>query len=71
MSDFLGIIVNRRLDHGIGRIIPHRHDDTTTQPRRRFQSVLLVVEAKTVVNLTRALTQLVVYLASIHQSRLQ
>jgi hypothetical protein len=40
-------------------------------PKRRFQSLLLVVEAKTAFNLTRALPELVVYLASIHQSRLQ
>jgi hypothetical protein len=67
VGDFLGIIVNGRVDHGIGRVVPYSPADT----KRRFQCLLLVVEAKTAFNLTRALPELVVYLASIHQSRLQ
>ncbi len=71
VGDFLGIVIAGRVGHAIGRIVPHSRGDTTRQPKRRFQSLLLVVEAKTALNLTRALPQLVVYLASIHQSRLQ
>jgi hypothetical protein len=71
VGDFLGIIVNGRVDHGIGRIVTHSRRDQTSQPKRRFQSLLLVVEAKTAFSLERALPQLVVYLGSLHQSRLR
>jgi hypothetical protein len=73
VGNFLGTVVNGRVDYGIGRVVPHSDDsdDMKKQPKRRFQSLLLVVEAKTAFNLIRALPQLVVYLASIHQSRLQ
>jgi hypothetical protein len=67
VGDFLGTVVNGRVDHGIGRVVPYSCADT----KRRFQSLLLVVEAKTALNLTGALPQLVVYLGSIHQSRIQ
>lgn len=63
--EFVGTTVNGRVDHGIGRVV------TSTNPKQRFQSLLLIVEAKTTINLSRATPQLVVYLGSIHQSRLQ
>jgi hypothetical protein len=58
-------IVSGRVDHGIGRVLK-----THNYPKRRFESLLLAVEAKKAFNLLSALPQLVVYLASIHQSRL-
>ena len=66
MGDFLGTIVNGRVDRGIGCILPYAYDDMTGQPKRRSQSPLLVVEPKTAHNLAHALPQLVVYLAPIH-----
>jgi hypothetical protein len=69
VGDFLGTIVKGRVDHGIGHVIPY--STKANKPRRRFHTLLLVIEAKTARNLTCALPQLVVYLASIHQSRLQ
>jgi hypothetical protein len=59
------------VDHGIGRVLLPGRSGAMKCPKRRFQSLLLVVEAKTAFNLDRALPQLVVYLASLHQSRLQ
>jgi hypothetical protein len=41
------------------------------RPKRRFRSLLLLAEAKTTLNLNRALPQLVIYLASLRQTRLQ
>jgi hypothetical protein len=64
VGDFLGTIVKGRVDHGIGRIVPHSHRDTRSQPKRRFQFLLLLVEAKPAFNLDRALPQLLVYLGS-------
>jgi len=61
-----GIIVSGRVDHGIGRVLKTHHN----YRKRRFESLLLAVEAKTALNLISALSQLVVYLASIRQSRL-
>jgi hypothetical protein len=46
-------------------------NSATKCPKRRFHSLLLIVEAKTAFNLESALPQLVVYLASLHQSRVQ
>jgi hypothetical protein len=61
-----GTIVSGRVDHGIGRVLKaHRN-----YRKRRFESLLLAVEAKTALNLVSAMSQLVVYLASIRQSRL-
>ena len=71
VGSFLGTIVNGRVDRGIGRVIPPGRRSAMKCPKRRFQSVLLVVEAKTTFNLDRALPQLVIYLASLHQSRLR
>ncbi|KAF5377914.1 hypothetical protein D9615_006693 [Tricholomella constricta] len=61
-----GVIINGRVDHGIGRTLTSLHDFR----KRRFQSLLLVVEAKKEGSLREAFFQLVVYLASLHQSRL-
>lgn len=71
VGSFLGTIVNGRVDHGIGRVLPSVRRGAMKRPKRRFQSLLLIVEAKTALNLDHALPQLVVYLASLHQSRLQ
>ncbi len=72
VGSFLGITVNGRVDHEIGLVIPptpsHRGSN---HHKRRFRSLLLLIEAKTELNLNQALPQLVVYLASLHQSRLQ
>jgi hypothetical protein len=54
----LGAVVYGRVAYGIGR----------RPPFGRFKSLLLIVEAS---NLDRALPQLVVYLGSLYQSRLQ
>jgi len=66
VGDFLDTVVTGRVDHGIGRAIPYSRSDppTRSHPKRLFQSLLLV-------NLNHAMPQLVVYLASIHQSRLK
>jgi len=71
VGSFLGTIVSGRVDHGIGRVLLPGRRGAMKRPKRRFQSLLLIVEAKTALNLDRALPQLVVYLASLHQSRLQ
>jgi hypothetical protein len=66
-SPFSGIIVNGRVDHGIGRVLtPYPNSPR----KRRFHSLLLAVEAKKAFNLGTALPQLVVYLACLRQSRL-
>jgi hypothetical protein len=56
-----GAIVDSYLDIGIGRVMKGYP--------RRFQSLLLLVEATRAANLDIAFPQLVVYLASLHQSR--
>ena len=60
------IVVNGRVDLGIG----HTLHSTQDPAKRRFQSPLLIVEAKRTYNLSGAVVQLVVYLDSLHQSRL-
>jgi hypothetical protein len=70
-KSYLGTIVNGRVDHGIGRVVLSDDDSATKPPKRCFHSLLLIVEAKTALNLDSALPQLVVYLASLHQSRVQ
>lgn len=70
-KSYLGTIVNGRVDHGIGRVVLSDDDSATKPPKRCFHSLLLIVEAKTALNLDSALPQLVVYLASLHQSQLQ
>ena len=74
MGDFLGTIVNGRVDHGIGHIIPYSCSDLSncrSHPKGLFHTLLLVVKAKATASLNHAIPQLVVYLASIHQSRLE
>jgi hypothetical protein len=44
---FLGTIVNVRVDRGIGRVVYRGHRDMTSQLKRRFQFLLLVLEVKT------------------------
>ena len=57
-------VVGGRVDHGVGIIIRSRK-----APNRLFHSLLLCVEAKFHGSLLNALAQLVVYLASLRQSR--
>jgi hypothetical protein len=74
-ASYLGIVVDGRVDHGIGRVLRSLPGGPKPRPKprpkRRFHSLLLIVEAKTMLNLNQALPQLVVYLASLHQSRLR
>ena len=65
------ISVNGRVDHSIGRILRSPTTSATKQLRRRFQSLLLIMEAKVIRGVDKVLPQLLVYLASLHQSRLQ
>jgi hypothetical protein len=65
VGSFLGTIINGRVDHGIGHIIVPRYG----RPRRLFQTLLTVVNAKTTRNLIEVVPELVVYLGSLHQSR--
>jgi hypothetical protein len=65
------IVVGGRVDHGIGRILKTRVKDAVDQRKRRFYSLLLLVEAKFDNSVNHALVQLIVYLASLRQSRLQ
>jgi hypothetical protein len=67
---FLGTIVNGRIYRGIGRVLPYGRRGSM-KPKRCLQSLLLVVQAKTPFRLDCALPELVVYMASLHQSRLQ
>jgi hypothetical protein len=66
-----GIVVSGRVDHGIGRVLKSRAKNAPEQLKRRFHSLLLIVEAKFERSVDQALPQLLVYLASLHQSRLQ
>ena len=61
--------VTGRLDYGIGRVIDA--NSAETQQRRRFQSFLVIVEAKVQFSVSQALPQLLAYLACLHQSRRQ
>jgi len=65
-----GTIVNGRVDHGLGRILPCR-DPMKPLSKRRFQTLLVVVEVKPPYNFISSFPQLVVYLAALHQSRLR
>ena len=67
---FLGTIVNGRIYRGIGRVLPYGRRGSM-KPKRCLQSLLLVVQAKTPFRFDCALPELVVYMASLHQSRLQ
>lgn len=63
---FDGIVVRGRVDHGVGIIIKSKRRKA---PNRLFHSLLLCAEAKFEGRLSDALSQLVVYLASLRQSR--
>lgn len=68
MGSFLGTIVNGRIDRVIGRIHPPgRHG----LMKRCLQPLLLVIQPKKPLSIDCALPELVVYLASLHQSRLR
>lgn len=56
-------VITGRIDYGIGRVL------SDTASRKRFQSLVLVVEAKADGYVDSTLPQLLVYLASIRQSR--
>jgi hypothetical protein len=64
------VVVSGRVDHGIGRVLD-RAENAAEHRKRSFYSLLLLVEAKFDGNVEHALPQLVVYLASLRQSRLQ
>ena len=70
-ESFLGTIVNGRVDRAIGLVQPPSCHIPMKRPKRRFQSLLLVVQAEIPLSVDGALPELVVYLASLHQSRLQ
>ena len=67
------IIVGGRVDYGIGHILKAKAHvkDAVDRRRRFFYSLLLLVEAKFDQSVVQALDQLIVYLASLRQSRLQ
>jgi len=60
------IMVTGRIDHGIGRVI----DGLSDSVKRRFQTLLLIIEAKTKDNLPKAFAQLLTYLAALRQARM-
>jgi len=64
------VVISGRVDHGIGRVLD-RAENAAEHRKRSFYSLLLLVEAKFEGNVEHALPQLIVYLASLHQSRLQ
>jgi len=61
-----GVIVGGRVDHGVGIVFRR----PVNKPNRRFHSLLLCVEAKIKDNLGSAYGQLVTYLASLRESRI-
>jgi hypothetical protein len=63
--------VSGRLDYGIGRIIKHNDGKAEDERRRRFQCLLVIVQAKVQYGAGLALPQLLTYLACLRQSRLQ
>ena len=65
------IVVSGRVDYSIGRVLQSRVKNATEQRKRRFYSLLLLVEAKFDSSVDHAIPQLIVYLASLRQSRLQ
>lgn len=64
--------ISGRVDYGIGRrfINLKRSSVAEVQRRRRFQCFMIIVEAK-IRSAEHTLAQLLVYLACLHQSRLQ
>ncbi len=71
MGSFLGTVVNGTIERGIGRVLSHVRRGPMNRFKRRHQSFLLVVQAKKHLGFDGALPELVVYLASLHQSRLE
>ena len=67
------IVVGGRVDHFVGHILKTCVKDAVEQRKRRLYSLLLVVEAKppSYICVGHSLDQLIVYLASLRQSRLQ
>jgi len=65
------VTVNGRLDYGIGRVLIPTAKAAAIRLRSRFQSLLVIVEAKAQRAVGQALPQLLVYLACLRQSRLQ
>jgi hypothetical protein len=65
------IVVGGRVDHGIGLVLKPEYRAAIDERKRRFYSLLLLVEAKIYKNVASAMTQLIVYLASLRQSRVQ
>ena len=65
------IVIGGHVDYGIGRILKNSFKVAVEQRRRRFYSLLLVIEAKINRTVKHALYELIVYLASLRQSRLQ
>jgi hypothetical protein len=63
------VVVIDRIDYSIGHIL--KTNNAVNQRRRHFYSLLLLVEAKFDRNVNHALAQLIVYQASLCQSRLQ
>jgi len=63
------VTVTGRLDYGIGRVI--NANGAETHQRRRFQSFLVIIEAKAEFSVGHAIPQLLAYLACLHQSRRQ
>jgi hypothetical protein len=61
-----GVVVSGRVDHGVGIVLRR----PMKKPSRRFHSLLLCVEAKIKDNLGSAFGQLVTYLASLRESRI-
>lgn len=64
------VIISGRVDHAIGRVL-NRAANAADHRKRPFHSLLLLVEAKNYGGVEDALAQLIVYLASLRQSRLQ
>jgi hypothetical protein len=56
-SSFLGVTVNERVDHGLGRILPFtpNHDGSIKHQKQHFQSLLLIIEAKNELSFSHAL----------------
>ena len=68
------MVVAGRVDRAIGHILNIRVKDIVDQRKRCFYSLLLLVQAKKFdrsLSVDHALDQLIVYLASLRQSRLQ
>ena len=64
-------IVTGRLDYGIGRVLPGSHTNRQKQRARRFQSLLLILEAKGQHTPGPARAQLLTYMGSLHESRIR